>query len=102
MATATTLPKLPGLNGFDLIRLLGEGGMGKVFLARCKRTGNTVVVKTIHEYLLSDLKTRQRFEQETDLMRRFQHPNAVTFIQSSPPSVEPPFIVMEFVRGMTL
>lgn len=103
MATAApTLPRLPGLNDFDLVRLLGEGGMGKVFLARCKRTGNTVVVKTIHEYLLGDQKTRQRFAQETDLMRRFQHPNAVTFLQSSPENVEPPFIVMEFVRGITL
>ncbi len=102
MATVTTLPKLPGLKEFDLLRLLGEGGMGKVFLARCKRTGNSVVVKTIHEHLLGEAKTRQRFLQETDLMRRFQHPHAVAFIQSSPQNVDPPYIVMEYVRGITL
>jgi len=101
MATLTTLPKLAGLNDYDLVRLLGEGGMGKVFLARCKRTGNSVVVKTIHEHLLKDAKSRQRFHQETDLMRRFRHPNAVAFIQASPAGVEPPFIVMEYVRGIT-
>jgi serine/threonine-protein kinase len=82
--------------------MLGEGGMGKVFLARDRRTGETVVVKTIHEHLLDDVKTRQRFHQETDLMRRFRHPNAVAFHQASPPHVEPPYIVMEYVRGITL
>jgi eukaryotic-like serine/threonine-protein kinase len=102
MTTATILPILPGLNDYTLVKLLGEGGMGKAFLARCKRTGQTVVVKTIHEHLLGEAKTRQRFQQETDLMRRFRHPNAVAFIQASPAKVEPPFIVMEYVRGITL
>ncbi len=96
------LPKIPGLHEYELTRLLGEGGMGKVYLARSLRSGAMVVVKTIHEHLLSETKTRQRFQQEADLMRRFRHPNAVTFHQSSPPNVEPPFIVMEYVRGITL
>lgn len=102
MATTTVPRNLPGLNDYEILRLLGEGGMGKVYLARCKRTGDSAVVKTIHEHLLSETKTRQRFEQEADLMRRFQHPNAVGFYQASPPNVEPPFIVMEYVRGITL
>src|SRR5262245_56565565 len=102
MATMTTLPKLPGLQEYELVQLLGEGGMGKVFLARSKRSGETVVVKTIHEHLLRETKTRQRFHQETDLMRRFSHPNAVRFIQASPSNIEPPFIIMEYVRGITL
>ncbi len=102
MATATKLPRIPAMHDYDLISLIGEGGMGKVFLARCKRTGETVVVKIIHQHLLKEVKTRQRFQQETDLMRRFSHPNAVGFIQASPANVEPPYIVMEFVKGVTL
>jgi serine/threonine-protein kinase len=35
-------------------------------------------------------------------MRRFRHPNAVAFRHASPPEIEPPFIVMEFVNGITL
>ena len=92
----------PGLHDYDLLQLLGEGGMGKAFLARHRSSGETVVVKTIHDHLLTDAKTRQRFEQEADLMRRFHHPNAVAFLQSSPPDIEPPFIIMEYVRGITL
>jgi eukaryotic-like serine/threonine-protein kinase len=102
MATTTSLPKINGLREHDLVRLLGEGGMGKAFLARHKRSGESVVVKTIHEHLLGEAKTRQRFQQEIDLMRRFRHPNAVAFLHASPPQVEPPFLIMEYVRGITL
>jgi serine/threonine protein kinase len=102
MATVTTLPKIAGLNEYELVRLLGEGGMGKAFLARSKRTGLLAVVKTIHTHFLSDAKTLLRFHQETDLMRRFSHPNAVSFIEASPQNVAAPFIVMEYVRGMTV
>jgi serine/threonine protein kinase len=102
MATTTPLPNINGLREHDLIRLLGEGGMGKVFLARNKRSGEMVVVKTMHEHLLGEAKTRQRFRQEIDLMRRFRHPNAVAFLHASPPQIEPPFLIMEYVRGITL
>src|SRR5262245_57257201 len=102
MASATTLPKLQGLHEYDLVRQLGEGGMGKVYLARSRRTGETVVIKTVHEHLLREPKTRQRFQLETDLMRRFHHPNAVALIEASPQNVEAPFIVMEYVRGITV
>ncbi len=103
MTTATMLlPRLAGLQDYVLVLLLGEGGMGKAYLARHRPTGEQVVVKTIHKHLLNDAKTRQRFQQEADLMRRFRHPNAVAFRNASPPGVEPPFIVMEFVDGITL
>lgn len=105
MATTVITPPLPKINGLtehDLVQLLGEGGMGKVYLARGKRTRELVVVKTMHQHLLHEAKTRQRFQQEIDLMRRFRHPNAVTFLHASPPHVEPPFIIMEYVRGITL
>jgi serine/threonine protein kinase len=102
MTTTTPPCSFPGLRDHDILQLLGEGGMGKVFLARQTQTGETVVVKVIHEHLLGEAKTRQRFQQEADLMRRFRHPNAVAFLHASPPQVEPPFIIMEYVRGVTL
>jgi serine/threonine protein kinase len=102
MATTTPPCSFPGLRDYDILQLLGEGGMGKVFLARQRQTGEPVVVKVIHEHLLGEAKTRQRFQQEADLMRRFRHPNAVAFLHASPPQVEPPFIIMEYVRGVTL
>jgi serine/threonine-protein kinase len=102
MATTTAPIRLPGLVDYDIQHLLGEGGMGKAYLAHHVRTGEKVVVKAIHDHLLKDAKARLRFHQEADLMRRFQHPNAVRFIGESPADVEPPYIIMEYVRGITL
>lgn len=102
MTSTTTPPKIPGLIDYDVLQQLGEGGMGKVYLARKKSSGETVVVKTVHEHLLCDPKVRQRFQQEIDLMKRFRHPNAVALIQAAPPQAEFPFFVMEFVRGTSL
>jgi len=102
MATLTLPTGFLGLDDYEIVKLLGEGGMGKAFLARHKSSDEAVVVKTVHEHLLADAKVRQRFHQEIDLMRRFRHPNAVGFIEASPPGIEPPFIVMEYVRGITL
>lgn len=102
MTATIPLPRLAGLHDYALTLLLGEGGMGKVYLARHKPTGETVVIKTMHDHLRNDPKTRLRFQQETDLMRRFRHPNAVEFRHASPPGIEPPFIVMEFVNGITV
>lgn len=102
MTATLPLPKIHGLVDHDVIQLLGEGGMGKAYLAKHRQTGQLVVVKTMHHHFLKDAKARQRFHQETDLMRRFRHPNAVIFYHASPPEIEPPFIIMEYVRGITL
>src|ERR1017187_1363174 len=67
MATMTPPRNLPGLHDYHILQLLGEGGMGKVYVARHKYSGENVVVKTIHEHLLGEAKTRQRFQQEADL-----------------------------------
>src|SRR5262245_47010224 len=100
--TIPALPRIPALHEFHLLQLLGEGGMGKVFLATRKGTPQLVVVKLMHAHLLKDAKARQRFQQETDLMRRFRHPYAVGFEGASAAGVEPPYIVMEYVDGITL
>jgi eukaryotic-like serine/threonine-protein kinase len=102
MASTTALRHIPGLKDHDLLQLLGEGGMGQVFLARQRRSGEMVVVKTIHAHLVSDPKVRLRFQQEIDLMRRFRHPNAVALLSAAPPEAELPFFIMEFMRGVTL
>ncbi len=102
MTALASLPKIRGLNDYDLDKQIGEGGMGKVYLAHHRVTRETVVVKVVHDHLLHETKTLQRFQQETDLMRRFRHPNAVRFIAASDDTARQPFIVMEYVRGITL
>jgi eukaryotic-like serine/threonine-protein kinase len=90
------------LGRYETRRLLGEGGMGKVFLARQLDLNRDVVVKVMHESIAADPKFRDRFQRETILMARFQHPGAVTLYDASLDDPCGPCIVMEYVKGVNL
>jgi eukaryotic-like serine/threonine-protein kinase len=56
----------------------------------------------MHEQVASDPKFRERFQRETLLMARFQHPYAVTLYDASLNDPQGPCIVMEYIKGVTL
>ena len=87
---------------YEAIRLLGEGGMGRVFLARQLDLGRQVVVKVMHDHVALDPKFCERFQREMLLMARFQHPYAVTLYDASLTDPQGPCIIMEYIRGVTL
>src|SRR5438477_7821226 len=90
------------LSRYETVRLLGEGGMGRVYLARQTDLGRQVVVKVMHDQMAADPKFCERFQRETLLMARFQHPYAVTLYDASLNDPQGPCIVMEYIKGMTL
>jgi serine/threonine-protein kinase len=90
------------LGRYQATRLLGEGGMGRVYLARQLDLGRQVVVKVMHEQVAADPNFQERFQRETLLMARFQHPYAVTLYDASLNDPEGPCIIMEYIRGVTL
>jgi serine/threonine-protein kinase len=90
------------LGRYETIRQIGEGGMGRVYLARQTDLGRQVVVKVMHDHVAADPTFRERFTRETLLMARFQHPYAVTLYDASLNDPEGPCIVMEYIRGITL
>lgn len=90
------------LNRYQAIRLLGEGGMGQVYLARQLDLGRQVVVKVMHDHIASDPKFRDRFERETKIMAQFQHAYAVTLYDASLDDPQGPCIIMEYIKGITL
>ncbi len=90
------------LGRYETIRQIGEGGMGRVYLARQTDLGRQVVVKVMHDHVATDPTFRERFARETLLMARFQHPYAVTLYDASLNDPEGPCIVMEYIRGITL
>jgi serine/threonine-protein kinase len=90
------------LGRYQAVRLLGEGGMGRVYLARQLDLGRQVVVKVMHDEVAADPKFRERFQRETLLMARFQHPYVVTLYDATLDDPEGPCIVMEYIRGVTL
>ena len=90
------------LGRYETVRLLGEGGMGRVYLAKQTDLGRQVVVKVMHEHVASDPKFRERFQREMLLMARFQHPFVVALYDASLNDPLGPCIVMEYVRGISL
>lgn len=91
------------LKRYEVTRLLGEGGMGRVYLARQLDANNRpVVVKVMHEEVAIDEKFRLRFERETRLMAKLVHPNIVRLYEASLEDPLGPCIVMEYVRGVNL
>src|SRR5437763_3636794 len=90
------------LGRYETFKLLGEGGMGRVYLARQTDLGRQVVIKVMHDHVAADPKFRERFARETLAMARFQHPYAVTLYDASLSDPQGPCIVMEYIKGATL
>ncbi len=87
---------------YEAKRLLGEGGMGRVYLARQFNPDRFVVVKIMHEHLADDPKFKDRFERETQTMARLKHPHAVQLLDASLDDPGGPCIVMEYIHGVGL
>lgn len=94
-----THPKTIGR--FDIVRVLGRGSQGVVYLARDPRLERHVAVKTIR-VSSSSLKTQQdRLMREAKLVSRLQHPNIVPLYEAGEDDGLL-FLVFEYVDGMSL
>lgn len=88
-------PKLPG---YQLIREIGRGNMGIVYLARREKDGREVAVKTVHPTQISNPQITTRFLREAETLGRFNHPNIVTFHEAGAVGGLL-YFVMEYVAG---
>ncbi len=89
----------PRFDGYELVRLLGHGGMGQVFLARDVLLDRHVAIKFIAAEVAN--QARERFVVEARAIARLQHPNVVAIFRVG--EVEGrPYLVSEFVRGQPL
>jgi serine/threonine-protein kinase len=82
--------------------LLGEGSMGKVFLAHDPDLKRDVAVKVMAGSSGGDPKLRERFEREARAVARLHHPNIVTVHDLGHDENGAPFIAMEFLEGSDL
>ncbi|MSR48383.1 MAG: serine/threonine protein kinase [Planctomycetes bacterium] len=89
------------LGEFRLIRRLGAGGMGVVYLARQESLGRDVALKVIRPDYLFFPKTRTRFRREVETVAKLQHP-AIVPIHFVGDSDGTPYFAMEYLRGATL
>ena len=85
---------------FKLLKSLGSGGMGDVWVAENTAIGMRVAVKLLKPDLLANAEFRQRFQTEAQAVAAIGHPNVARFFDLV--VGDPTFIVMEYVRGETL
>ena len=102
--TATEAQLAAGLSRrFRLVRRLGAGGMGTVFLAEQVGVGNRpVALKVLNRKLLDDPDFLLRFQNEAGSTGRIRHPNVVTIHESGQADDGTPYIAMEFLEGESL
>ena len=87
--------------GFELLRILGQGGMGVVYLARQLSTGREVALKLIRPELLGQRRARQRFQREIEAVSQVDDPGICTVYEAG--EVEgTPYVAMRYVNGSTL
>lgn len=91
----------PTLPGYLILTPLGEGGMGKVYLAEDKALGRKVAIKLISERFVSTVESGARFRREAHIMATVEHPNIVR-IYSLGEIENKIFLVMEYVEGEVL
>jgi len=88
---------------FRILSIVGEGGMGRVFLGLDTIADRDVAIKTLRDEFLRRKEVKQRFKDEARLLFNVSHSNIVEFLGfiEDPPGGRP-FLIMEFVRGRTI
>ena len=99
--TATAAATPPTIHGYQMLRLLGEGGMGQVWLADDLTLGRRVAIKTIAAAHAGEGGARTRFLREARVMATVEHPHVVR-VYAYGDTAGLAYFVMEFVDGETL
>jgi len=86
---------------YDILSVLGEGGMGVVYKARDIELDDVVALKTLRPSALVDGEQLERLKSEIRLARKITHPNVLRTFDFGE-AMGLPYISMEYVRGMTL
>ncbi|MCA1622814.1 MAG: protein kinase [Acidobacteria bacterium] len=89
------------LGRYEILSLLGAGGMGEVFLAEDTRLNRKVALKILPESIASDKDRLRRFEQEAYAASSLNHPNILTVYELGAEN-QHHFLATEFVEGETL
>jgi Tol biopolymer transport system component len=89
------------LGPYEILALLGAGGMGEVYRARDTRLDRTVAIKVLHTHLTSNPEARQRFEREARVVSSLNHPH-ICGLHDIGQQDGIDFLVMEYLEGKTL
>jgi serine/threonine-protein kinase len=89
-------------NSYEVISIIGHGGMGVVYKARHTLMDRVVAIKMLKSTLISDSMSVKRFQQEVKASARIDHPHAITVYNFGISPEGLPYIVMDFLQGNSL
>ncbi len=92
----------PRIGDYAILRKLGEGGMGSVYLAEDARLGRKAAIKTMRAELATIPECRERFLREARAVAAVTHDNIVPIWQVGEATDGSPFIAMPFLQGEAL
>ena len=97
------MPSSPTTLGgrYELLEVVGRGGMGEVWAGRDLRLSRSVAVKLLSPTMASEAGVRERFDEEARSAARRSHPNVVLVFDSGEHE-RTPYLVMELLPGRTL
>lgn len=90
------------VGSYRLLRVLGTGGMGVVFLAEHVRMGRVSAIKILHPELKTQPEVAQRLQAEARAMGRLRHPGIVAILDQDTLPDGTGFLVMEYLQGQSL
>ena len=88
-------------NRYEILEMIGSGGMAQVYRARCHRLNRLVAVKILRSDLARDADFRRRVHDESQAVAMLSHPNIMSVYDVSR-SGDIEYIVMELIDGITL
>jgi serine/threonine protein kinase len=101
-STAATIDfEIPSVPGYEIIEILGRGGMGIVFKARHLALQRIVALKMFQNWAGAGEKELSRFRAEANVIARLQHPNIVQIYDVGDVAGRP-YFVLEYVDGGNL
>jgi serine/threonine protein kinase len=86
---------------YEILSLIGEGGMGSVFLAKHTQVERVVAIKSLLPQFMSNNEIKQRFKNEASTLARLQHANIVGLFDYYEDE-SGMYLIMEFVEGIPL
>ncbi len=88
-------------NRYEILEVIGQGGMSVVYRAKCHRLNRMVAVKVLKDEFSEDAEFKNRFQDESLSVAMMSHPNIVSVYDVSK-SDDIEYIVMELIDGITL
>jgi serine/threonine protein kinase/Flp pilus assembly protein TadD len=90
------------VGNFEIVEIIGRGGMGVVYLARDTKLKRSVAIKSMPYKFQADSTARSRFRREAELLASLNHPNIAVIHDIVEQDGDSGYLVLEYIEGQTL